>query len=90
MRPCGADPAQAEPAELIGRQEQADSLWALAKRVLPESYFTALWLRYAAEMPVRQVASALGKTVIGTKVLLHRARRRLSEHLGPGTGEPLQ
>jgi RNA polymerase sigma-70 factor (ECF subfamily) len=67
------------PAETVAGREERTDLWALASRVLPGPQMAALWLRYAEEMPVRDVAEAMGRTVTGVKVLLYRARRRLMD-----------
>ena len=70
-----------DPAELLAQNEQREMLWALARRQLPETQFQALWLRYAEDMQVAQIAQVLGKTKIHVKVLLFRARQTLARHL---------
>ena len=65
------------PHDAAAQREQHDSLWALAAEVLPESHFAALWLRYAEDMPMKEIAAVLSKTRIHVKVMLHRARQRL-------------
>src|SRR5271157_125333 len=53
-----ADQASAElpgpetPAELLEHREEEQNLWRLARRLLPELQYQALWLRYAEEMNV--------------------------------------
>jgi len=66
-----------DPAELLARKEESDAIWANAHRLLPENQFQALWLRYAEEMNIQQIARVLRKTKTHVKVLLFRARRRL-------------
>ncbi|MGE0550371.1 MAG: RNA polymerase sigma factor [Kofleriaceae bacterium] len=57
----------------------AAALWQTAEQILgPESY-RAMWLRYAQELSIREVASELGRSVVATKVMLFRARRKLLE-----------
>ncbi|MGB2824797.1 MAG: sigma-70 family RNA polymerase sigma factor [Phycisphaerae bacterium] len=68
------------PLEAAALREQHANLWALASRTLPGSQFTAMWLRFAEEMAIRDVAAVMEKSVGGVKVLLHRACRRLMEH----------
>lgn len=46
-----------------------------------------LWLAYAQGWSHREIASALGLSVGSVKPLLFRARRRLAQLLGGGTGE---
>jgi len=41
----------------------------------------ALWLRYAEDMPVKEIARVKGKTKTHVKVLLHRARSALGRKL---------
>jgi RNA polymerase sigma-70 factor (ECF subfamily) len=70
-----------DPAELLARKEESDAIWANARRLLTEIQFQALWLRYAEEMNVQQVARVLRKTQNHVKVLLFRARQRLIAEL---------
>ena len=75
------------PQETASRREEHARLWATASRVLSDSQFTALWLRYAEEMAIREIASVMSKSTGGVKVLLHRACRRLMER-GGWAGKP--
>ena len=70
-----------DPAVLLSRREEEQSLWRLARRVLPELQFHALWLRHAEDMSVAEVARVLGRTRTHVKVLLFRARLRLDGEL---------
>jgi RNA polymerase sigma-70 factor, ECF subfamily len=72
------DRGDADPERSAVEGETRDNLWSIARRVLSESQYSALWLRYAEEMPIDDVATVLGRTSISTRVLLHRARRRLA------------
>ena len=76
------EPAPDPLAECIGDSER-ENLWLAAKRVLPEALFAAAWMRYAEDMPLRDIAEALGRSESWTKVALYRARRRLAKTLGP-------
>ena len=69
-----AGPAAAAIDAIIG---PSDEIWRTAERVLGAEAYRALWLRYADEMSVRDVARALGRTVVSTKVMLFRARKKL-------------
>jgi RNA polymerase sigma-70 factor, ECF subfamily len=75
-----------DPAELLARQEDRHSLWELARRHLPKPQFQALWLKYAEEMNVADVAQVLRKTQTHVKVLLFRARQALGRELKAGQG----
>ncbi|MBE0543296.1 MAG: RNA polymerase sigma factor [Verrucomicrobia bacterium] len=70
-----------DPAELLARHEARQNLWRLARRVLPELQFQALWLRYAEDLSVADIARVLGKTSVHVKVLLFRARTVLAREL---------
>lgn len=74
--------AKESPArELRESQEAVDSIWMTAQRVLNESQYTAMWLRYAEEMSAPEVAKVMGRTGIGVRVLLHRSRAILLAEL---------
>ena len=79
-----------DPAELLARQEDRQSLWDLARRHLPKPQFQALWLKYAEEMNVADIAQVLRKTPTHVKVLLFRARQALGRELkaAQGSGVP--
>jgi len=68
-------PADPEPAM------SAPWLWEVARLKLKPDAYSAIWLHYNEEMPVRDVAAILGKREIAVKVLLHRARKTLAEAL---------
>jgi RNA polymerase sigma-70 factor (ECF subfamily) len=70
-----------DPAELLASREDRDGLWTLARRVLPPAQFQALWLNYAAEMKVKEIALVLKRTGTHIKVMLFRARRTLRRAL---------
>jgi len=70
-----------DPAELLAVREERQDLWRLARRLLPELQFQALWFKYAEDMDVSQVARVLGKTRTHVKVLLFRARRTLADKI---------
>ncbi|MCX5689052.1 MAG: sigma-70 family RNA polymerase sigma factor [Planctomycetota bacterium] len=71
---CDADIGESEHAEQGGSR-----LWALAKLVLREDQHTALWLRYAEDMTIGEIAKVMGKTQVGVRVALFRARQTLAE-----------
>lgn len=70
-----------DPAELLAQRESEQELWQLAKRVLPQLQFDALWLRCAEDLSVADVARVLRRTQTHVKVLLFRARIRLDGEL---------
>jgi len=66
-----------DPAELLARREEIQDIWRLARRCLPAVQFQAIWLRYAEDMSLAEIARALNKTQTHVKVLLFRARQAL-------------
>lgn len=66
----------------------AATLWALARQHLKPDEFSALWCFYREDMPVKEVAKVLGKTLTHSKVILHRARTHLRQHLEPEAWQP--
>jgi len=85
FRPVVEDPECPSPGpqETLALREEAQrqkSIWNVAGTLGPNAY-EALWLRYAEEMPVKDIARAMGKTQIGVRALLHRSRERLAEKL---------
>lgn len=75
----------AAPATEVEREaearEEATNVWRLAKCVLSETQFTAMWLRYGEDLSPADVAQVMGRSRIGVRVLLHRARTRLADEL---------
>ena len=76
-RPPRPDSLPEPPAEPQA-SSQALRLWELAKSQLPPAAYTALWLHYREDLPLKQVAAILGKREGAVKVLLHRARKALA------------
>jgi RNA polymerase sigma-70 factor (ECF subfamily) len=70
-----------DPAELLSRREEGEEVWRLARRHLGMDQYQAIWLRYAEDMEIDQIAQVLGKSRTYVKVLLFRARRKLTEPL---------
>jgi RNA polymerase sigma-70 factor (ECF subfamily) len=53
-------------------------LWALAAQTLGEEQHEALWLRYAEDMEIGEIAAVMGKTHVSVRVCLFRARQALA------------
>lgn len=64
-------------------------LWALAGRVLTPEQHTGLWLRYAEDMSIEEIAVVLRKSGVGVRVMLFRARQVLAEQLERETAASL-
>jgi RNA polymerase sigma-70 factor (ECF subfamily) len=60
--------------------DESFNIWALARQ-LPDEQYTLLLLRYQEDISIAEIAQILQKSQLNTRVMLHRARRRLSEIL---------
>ena len=70
----------AKPRLLVERvelQESVDAIWLVARRTLGEAHYTAMWLRFAEDLSVAEIAQVMRKTQVGVRVLLHRARLKM-------------
>jgi RNA polymerase sigma-70 factor (ECF subfamily) len=78
------------PTLALVKAEEAGSLWKIARSLLSEDQFTAIWLYYVEEMPPGEITKVLDRSWIAVKTMLHRARRRLLPHLQKldVTGQP--
>ena len=71
------------PQEALILKEEAKAganIWKLARALKPSEY-EALWLRYAEEMPVKDIARTMKKSQVGIRALLHRSRLKLGKLL---------
>lgn len=64
----------AEAPVIVEQQEEAENIWRLAGAVLSEAQFSATWLRFGENCEVEEIARRMGRSRIGVRVLLHRAR----------------
>ena len=67
--------------------DEHENLWLVARRTLSADACTALWLHYVEELPQRDVARAMQRSLAWTKVTLMRARRRLRAELASAVNE---
>lgn len=56
-------------------------LWHRAQEILSPEAYRAMWMRYVQEASVKEVAAALSRTQVSTKVLLYRARKKLLQEI---------
>jgi RNA polymerase sigma-70 factor (ECF subfamily) len=75
-----ADPAPG-PLQLTLAEEVKRNLWATADRVLGETEFTVVWLRFGEGLEPDEVARAVGKTRLHVRVIQHRALSKLRKAL---------
>ncbi len=73
-----------DPLEACIVASERENLWLTARRMLSRDAYSAMWLRYAEDMSVKDVARTLEKPMSWTKVTLMRSRRRLSTELAGG------
>lgn len=73
-----------DPLENCIAHSEHENVWLAARRVLSADAYDAMWLRYVEDQSVREVATALDKSVSWAKVTLMRGRRRLSGELAAG------
>ena len=78
--PVDPSPSPADPQDIVIKKEESQNIWHLAKK-LGEKQYEALWLHYAEEMPIREMAVILKKKPITVRVLLHRARLNLAKRM---------
>ena len=65
-----------------GRSQRALVYAVVSRERLPEAQATALWLKYAEDMTVEEIARVTGRSRVHVRVLLHRGRRALAVILG--------
>lgn len=75
-----------EGSAMEGR-ETAQGVWELAGRVLSADQNTLLWLVYVEGLSGPDAARATGRTPVGVRVALHRARKRLEQAMHEGNTE---
>ena len=68
------------PEEVVIQKEESQNIWELAT-TLPKKEYEALWLFYAEEMPIKDIARVTKKSPITVRVLLYRARSKLAERI---------
>jgi RNA polymerase sigma-70 factor (ECF subfamily) len=67
--------------------EQRSRLWRVAEETLTPDQFSAVWLRYAEDETVEGIARILGKSRVGVRVTLFRAREKLGRCLRTFDGD---
>lgn len=91
---CGLDDAapelvQAETAvEIVSRAEEHQLVWRVARLNLKDEAFDVLWMKYREHMSVVEIATAMQRTEVSVKVMLHRARKVLAQKLETEAARP--
>lgn len=74
------DPA-ADPLRDCMEASDRENLWLIAKTILSDDAYVALWLRYVEDMSIKEIAVATGRSTSWAKVTLMRARKRVGAAL---------
>ena len=69
------------PSIESNKPHDAVALWKIAKDKLKPDEFTALWMHYQEDLPLKEVARVLHKSTTHAKVIVYRARKRLRKEL---------
>ena len=70
-----------DPLQKCIAYSESENLWVSARRLLNDEVFAAMWLRYAEDMSVNDIAKTLDRSASWTKVNLMRGRRVLDAEL---------
>ena len=66
-----------EPSEKLIRSEENESLWLLARNILSDEQYSAVFLRYGEGMSIREISHVLDRKPGHVKVILFRSREKL-------------
>jgi RNA polymerase sigma-70 factor (ECF subfamily) len=70
-----------DPLQQCIADSETDNLWVCARQLLNDEVYAAMWLRYAEDMSVNDIAKSLDRSASWTKVNLMRGRRVLESHM---------
>ncbi len=70
-----------DPSVALEEKDQAEGLWEKAKRLLKPNQYNALWLRYGEGFSIGETAKVMETNELRVRVLLHRARNKMAQHL---------
>ena len=74
-----------DAAVALARSESNARLWEVAKHVLSDEQFAAVWLYYVEGMDTRDLARVLDRSWVSVKTMLFRARAKLMPFLNDWT-----
>jgi RNA polymerase sigma-70 factor, ECF subfamily len=72
-----------DPLASAQDKERHGKLWDEIAKIIHADAFTALWLNYVESMSAEEIGRILNRSPNGVRILLHRARARLTERIGP-------
>ena len=70
-----------DPAGTVARDDDAQNLWTVARRALSADQFDIVWMHYAEQLSLDDVAKVVDKSSLSVRVALHRARQKLKREL---------
>ena len=70
-----------DPAQAASARDEHDNVWRVARSVLSPDALSAMWLRYAEDASLTEIAQILEKREATVRVILCRARSRLTREL---------
>jgi len=70
---------ESDPLQHCIAAAERENLWLVARRLLNDEVYTAMWLRYAEDMSVKDISAVLERSVSWTKVNLLRGRKTLDQ-----------
>jgi RNA polymerase sigma-70 factor (ECF subfamily) len=70
---------EGDPLQHCIAAAERENLWLVARRLLNDEVYTAMWLRYAEDMSVKDISAVLERSVSWTKVNLLRGRKTLDQ-----------
>lgn len=69
-----------DPEEIVIQKQESQNIWELAS-LLTKKEYEALWLRYAEDMSIKEIAKITKKKPASVRVLLYRARLNLAKRI---------
>lgn len=86
LRLTAASESPCDPVEDFESRERGGNLWLLAREVLSTDQHTVMWLRYAEDLNIQEIATVIGRNPVAVRVMLFRARELLAERAGEECG----
>lgn len=76
------------PGASTEMKDEFAHVWRLAEATLNAEQLTGLWLRYAEDMSISDIATVLRRTQVGVRVMLFRARQSVLAAVQEQRGGP--
>lgn len=78
---------EADPLVQAIEDSERENLWMVARHVLSDEVYSAMWLRYVEDMSIKDVAAVLERSGSWAKVNLLRARKALDAEMNQRASE---